>query len=98
MSDVQLLKKLILTDAKAREAYEAFASEFVLPDLLLEMRDAAGLSQSELAARMKKNKGNLSRMGKPGANPTWLSIRKYAEACGFQLKIGFTPKQLADRA
>lgn len=97
MSDVQRLKARILTDPKARAAYEAFQPELELLDVMLEMRQAAGLSQSELAERMNKNKGNLSRMEKPGANPTWSSIQNYAEACGFQLEVGFTPKELADQ-
>ena len=92
MSDVQRLKERILADPEARAIYDEIQPEFVLLDAMLAMREQAGLTQSELALRMKKNKGNLSRMEKPGTNPTWSTVQSYAAACGFRINsIEFEP-------
>lgn len=74
-----------------REAYDALEDEFAALDALLNARRSAGLTQTEVAARMGVSQPVLARiegsLGKRKPSPTLATLRRYAEACGKKLVI-----------
>lgn len=89
MSKLQQLKVRALQDPIVRQEYEALSKEFELIDQLLKMRAAAGLTQEELARRMGTKKSNISRLENGNTNPSWRTLKKYAQACGFEITVEF---------
>jgi len=89
MSKLQQLKERALQKPKVHQEYEALAEEFEFIGALLKMRAAAGLTQDELARRMGTKKSNISRLEKGGTNPSWGTLKRYANACGFELSMDF---------
>lgn len=74
-----------------REAWEAGADEYAALRALLEAREAAGLTQEEVAVRMGTSKSAVSRLESslrdPRHSPTFETIRRYAKACGKRVEI-----------
>ena len=82
------LKQRALSNPDVRDECHNLESEFSLIDQLLSMRTEAGLTQEQVAERMHTQKSNISRLEKGNANPSWLTLLKYAEACGVELSLG----------
>ena len=65
--------------------------EFALLDALLEARDAAGLTQAQIAERMGTKPPAVSRLltslASDKQSPSVSTLRKYAAACGKRLHI-----------
>jgi hypothetical protein len=58
---------------------------------LVGLRQAAGLSQADLAARTGWNRGFVSRLeGALGGVPSTATIARYAEACGAVANVAFS--------
>lgn len=87
MNNLERLKAKALQNEAVKAEYEKLAEEFELIDQLLTMRTEAGLTQEELAQRLGTNKSNVSRMERGRANPSWKLISRYAEACGYHIKL-----------
>lgn len=81
------LKQRALANTEVKAEYEKLSDEFVLADQLLSMRTQAGLTQEEVAQRMQTQKSNISRLERGTSNPSWKTLLKYAEACGFALSL-----------
>ncbi|SBT17739.1 Antitoxin HigA [Marinomonas gallaica] len=80
-------KQRALSNPEVRDEYHNLESEFSLIDQLLSMRTKAGLTQEQVAERMHTQKSNISRLERGNANPSWLTLLKYAKACGFELGL-----------
>jgi DNA-binding XRE family transcriptional regulator len=89
MDKLQKLKQQALQNPAVRREYDALSSEFQLIDKLLQMRTAAGLTQDQVARRMGTQKSNICRLEKGNANPSWNTLQKYADACGFKITMDF---------
>lgn len=85
------LKEKAFRNVAVKREYDALAPEFELINELISMRTAAGLTQEEVARRMHTAKSNVCRIEKSGKSPKLETIRRYAEACGFEVHIGFQP-------
>ena len=76
---------------EAKERLER--EEFALLDALLEAREASGLTQAEIAARMGTKPPAVSRLltslASDRHSPSVTTLRKYAKACGKELVIKF---------
>lgn len=74
-----------------RAAYDALEDEFAALDVLLKARKEAGLTQTDVAARMGVSQPVLARiegsLGKRKPSPSLSTLRRYAEACGKKLVI-----------
>ncbi|WED22850.1 helix-turn-helix domain-containing protein [Vibrio sp. JC009] len=88
-SKLQALKNKALADKDVQEAYDELEPEFELINTLLRMRNAAGLTQDQVAQRMGTKEANISRLEKGRGNPTLKTLIKYAKACGCELRFGF---------
>lgn len=92
MSELDALIKDLKRDPSFADEYDALGDEFSLIQTFIQMRKASGLTQAQLAERLKTHKGNLSRLESGRVSPTWATITKYADACGFGIKLTAKPK------
>jgi transcriptional regulator with XRE-family HTH domain len=87
--------KELLKDSGVKAAYEAQQEEFALLDELLHARRRAGLTQAEVARRMRTKAPAVARLeaggGKGRHSPSLATLRKYAQAVGCSLEIRLRP-------
>jgi ribosome-binding protein aMBF1 (putative translation factor) len=89
---VDALHKDWLKDPKYRREYEALEEEFSLVAALIEARTRAGLTQEQVAQRMKTTQAVIARLEGGGSKPSTRTLERYAEATGSRLKITFEPE------
>lgn len=86
------LKAIALNDPETKQAYDEMECEFDL----LKARIHAGKTQDEVAEIMHTSKSAVSRLennsGKSKHSPSLETLRRYAEAVGYELKIQLIPK------
>ena len=88
-------RALALSDPEVKAEYDALEDEFSLYSEMLKARKSAGLSQVEVAKRMKSTQSVVARLEGAGGNkkhsPSLNTLRKYAEAVGCNLEVRFKP-------
>jgi len=74
--------------------YERLAPAYELRRKLIAMRLEAGLTQEQMAAALRTQKSNISRLENVNSkiSPTFSTIERYANAAGYQLEINFIPQ------
>ncbi|HEX5192821.1 MAG TPA: helix-turn-helix transcriptional regulator [Solirubrobacteraceae bacterium] len=55
--------------------------------LIADARRNAGLTQASLARRMGVPQSVVARLERPGSNPTWDTMCRALDACGFELDV-----------
>jgi ribosome-binding protein aMBF1 (putative translation factor) len=85
------LHKEWMKNPKYRREYNALEEEFSLSAALLEARSRAGLTQEQVAQRMKTTQAVIARLEGGGSMPSTRTLEKYAKATGSRLKISFEP-------
>jgi len=80
-----------MKNPKYRREYTALQEEFSLTAALIEARSRAGLTQEQVAQRMKTTQAVIARLESGGSKPSTRTLEKYAEATGNRLKISFEP-------
>lgn len=78
-----------------KAAYEALDEEFQLARVLIEARMRAGLSQSQLARRMKTSQSYVARIEGGKVRPSTGALERFARATGTRLRIAFEPATLS---
>jgi len=78
-------------EAGYRAAYNALDDEFRLARVLIDARSRAGLSQAELAARMKTSQSYIARIEGGVVSPSTAVLERLARATGTRLRITFEP-------
>lgn len=78
-------------DADYRKAYEQLGPEFSVARALIEARTSAGLTQAELAVRMKTTQSAVARLESGRVPPSTRTLEKVARATGTRLRIVFDP-------
>lgn len=86
------LHKKWMRNPKYRREYEALEEEFSLAAALIEARARAGLTQQQVAQRMKTTQAVIARLEGGGSMPSTRTLEKYAKATGTRLKISFEPE------
>ncbi len=89
MSKVRDLHKKWMKDSKYKAAYEALDEEFELARALIEARAEAGLSQAQVAGRMKTSQSFVARIESGRVRPSTKTLERFAKATGTRLKITF---------
>ena len=89
MSKARDLHKRWMKDPVYRTAFEALEPEFDLAKTLIETRTRAGLSQEELAVRMKTTQSVIARLEGGRVRPSTRTLERIALATGTRLKISF---------
>jgi len=89
MTRVRDLHKDWSRDPDYRAAYDGLRPEFELARALIEARTRAGLTQAQLAKRMKTTQSAVARMESGRVRPSTKTLEKVARATGTRLKITF---------
>jgi transcriptional regulator with XRE-family HTH domain len=75
-----------------KDAYNALGEEFDLARALIEARAAAGLSQSQLAKKMKTSQSYIARIEGGKVRPSTDALERFAQATRTRLRIIFEPE------
>ena len=59
--------------------------------MIREARKRAGLTQAELAARVRTTQSSIARLERGATTPTFERITELVRACGFDLSVRMTP-------
>jgi ribosome-binding protein aMBF1 (putative translation factor) len=86
------LHKKWMKSPKYRREYESLDEEFSLAAALIQARGRAGLTQQQVAQRMKTTQAVIARLEGGGSMPSTRTLEKYARATGTRLKITFEPE------
>ena len=91
MTKLADLKKRLLRNPEVRKEYDALEEEFALAAAVAKARIRAGLSQAELARRMKTTQSTVARLESGRGRPSTRTLDRFAKATGHRLKISFEP-------
>jgi ribosome-binding protein aMBF1 (putative translation factor) len=72
-------------------AYDALSDEFELASALIRARANAGLTQDQLAKRMRTTQAVIARLESGRVKPSTRTLERLAAATGTQLRISFEP-------
>ena len=89
MSKVKDLHRTWSRDTEYRAAYDEQGPEFELTRALIEARVGAGLTQAQLAERMKTTQSVVARLEGGRVHPSTRTLGRVAQATGTRLKISF---------
>jgi ribosome-binding protein aMBF1 (putative translation factor) len=81
------LKARLLANPRVKVEYDALAPEFEISAELLRARLRAGLSQAELAARMRTSQSTIARLESGQTLPSTKTLLRYAEATGNKVHV-----------
>ena len=93
MTSLKDLRKKWMKDPAFRREYDALEEEFALILEVAKARQRAGLSQAELARRMKTTQSTIARLESGRGLPSTRTLGRFAKATGHRLKISFEPMQ-----
>jgi ribosome-binding protein aMBF1 (putative translation factor) len=91
MTKLKDLKARLLKDPAVRKEYDALEEEFALILAVAKARARAGLSQAQLAKRMKTTQSTVARLESGRGKPSTRTLSRFAKATGHRLKISFEP-------
>ena len=89
MSKVRDLHEKWSRDADYRAAYDELEPEFELARALIAARVSAGLTQAQLARRMKTTQSVVARLEGGRVHPSTRTLERIAQATGTRLRISF---------
>ncbi len=92
MTKISELHRRWSKDGAYADAYEALGEEFDLARALIEARAAAGLSQAQLARRMKTSQSYIARIEGGQVRPSTNALERFAQATRTRLRILFEPQ------
>ena len=91
MTKISTLHKRWMKDPAYRKEYEALEEEFALIAAVAKARQRAGLSQAQLAKRMKTTQSTVARLESGRGKPSTRTLARFAKATGHRLRITFEP-------
>lgn len=91
MTTLKVLHRRWSRDKSYKAAYDALQEEFQLARALIGARTRAGLSQTELARRMKTSQSYIARIEGGKVRPSTDALERFAQATGTRLRITFEP-------
>jgi ribosome-binding protein aMBF1 (putative translation factor) len=91
---LKTFKKEALKKKRVKDQYEDLTPAYEIRKKLIALRQEAGLTQEEIAVKLKTKKSNISRLESVNSDisPKLSTLTEYAEAIGYKLKIDFVPK------
>lgn len=95
MTKLGTLKARMLANPKVKAAYAALAPEFELANELIRARSRAGLSQKQLALRMKTSQSAVARIESGRHWPSRATLERYAKATGTRPVIKLVARRAA---
>lgn len=91
MTKLKNLKARLLKDPEVRRHYDAMEGEFALMAAVAKARARSGLSQAQLAKKMKTTQSTIARLESGRGMPSTRTLGRFAKATGHKLKISFEP-------
>jgi transcriptional regulator with XRE-family HTH domain len=91
MSTIDELHRKWAKSPKYKRAHEDMEEEFAMARTLIKARVDAGLTQAQVAKRMKTSQAAVARMEGGKVKPSASSLERYAKALDKRLKISFEP-------
>jgi transcriptional regulator with XRE-family HTH domain len=91
MTKFNSLHKKWMKDPTYRKEYDALEEEFTLIAAVAKARARSGLSQAQLAKRMKTTQSAVARLESGRGKPSTRTLTRFAKATGHRLKISFEP-------
>jgi transcriptional regulator with XRE-family HTH domain len=91
MTKLSTLHKKWMKDPEYRKEYDALEEEFALIAAVAEARARSGLTQAQLAKRMKTTQSTVARLESGRGQPSTRTLQRFAQATGHKLKISFEP-------
>ena len=76
-----------LANPKVKAEYDALAPEFEISLELVKARLRAGLSQAQLAARMRTSQSTITRLESGQTLPSTKTLLRFAKATGSKVKV-----------
>jgi transcriptional regulator with XRE-family HTH domain len=89
MTRLRELHETWLVDPEYRKEFERLAPEFELARALIGARARAGLTQAQLAERMRTTQSVIARLESGRARPSTATLERLARATGTRLRITF---------
>jgi len=91
MTKISELHRRWSKTSEYKHAYDALEEEFDLARTLIEARTVAGLSQAQLARRMKTSQSYIARLDGGKVRPSSSALERFAQATRTRLQIVFKP-------
>ncbi|MBB71507.1 MAG: transcriptional regulator [Legionellales bacterium] len=95
----QSLKRKLLKDPEVREAYSDLEEEYQLINEMLKARERAGVSQADVAKKMRTTASAVSRLESLNVStrpsPSLNTLKKYAHSLGCTLSIKLIPRKIS---
>ena len=89
MTQLAELKRRLLENPEVQEEYTRADAEFSLIEAMIAARRDAKLTQAELAEKIGTTQSAIARLEAGRVSPSISTLRRYAEATGHQLQVGF---------
>ncbi len=93
MTSLAKLKQKLLTDPEVKAEYDRLGPIFAVVGEMIEARQAAGLTQAEIAARMGTTQSVVARLETARHMPTFDLVARYAAAIDRRLDIHLVPSR-----
>jgi ribosome-binding protein aMBF1 (putative translation factor) len=91
MISLAKLRRKLLTDPEVKAEYDRLGPIFAVVGEMIEARQAAGLTQTDIATRMGTSQSVVARLENARHMPTFEMIARYAAAIGRRLDIHLVP-------
>src|ERR1043165_8088104 len=91
MTKLRDLHKKWMKDPTYRKEYDALEEEFALMLEIAKARNRSGLSQAELARRMKTTQSTIARLESGRGLPSTRTPGRFATGTGHRAEITFEP-------
>lgn len=85
----ELHRRWLKSDPDYARAFAALETEFALASSMIEARAHAGLTQAQLARRMKTTQAVVARLESGRVKPSTRTLERFAAATGTRLRISF---------
>jgi ribosome-binding protein aMBF1 (putative translation factor) len=91
MTSLAKLRRDLLKDPEVRAEYDRLGPIFAVVGEMVEARQAAGLTQAEIAGRMGTSQSVIARLENARHMPTFDMVARYAAAIGRRIDIHLVP-------
>jgi transcriptional regulator with XRE-family HTH domain len=92
MARIADLHKKWMKEPGYRKAWNSLDDEFKLASALIDARNRAGLTQTELARKMGTTQPVVARLESGRSRPSMRTLERLAKATGSRLQITFMPQ------
>ena len=87
MTRLSDLKARLLEKPGVRAEYDALAGEFSIIESLIRARTQAGMTQQQVAEKMRTSQSYVAKLESGDINPSMKALQRYAAATGSRLRI-----------